>query len=208
MPGRTEAFYHGTTHDIGVGHYVVPARESGKKNYKGTMGYGGQQSGRHAHATTREDEAWDFATRKVSHSTDQARRQDSPTPQDQRARVYEVAPHPMMRKGIYHPDHPRNRKDVTPVHEWLAPKYKVTAVHDIMPGRQGTIPTVNWNQFSSVKSMMSDANHPTDEEVEHGHSFYQSTAFWEKHEQQNAPKPKRTEVTGQLSLFPHLDERR
>jgi hypothetical protein len=206
VTGRNDSFFHGTVHDIGVGRRVLPARESGKSNYKGSMGYGGQRSERHAHATEVEAEAWDFATRKVDHSSQQAMWQDSPRPKSQRARVYEVAPHPMMRKGIYHPDHPRNRKDVTGVHEWLAPNYKVTAVHDIMPGRQGTIPNINWNQFSSVKGM-SDANHPTDEEVEHGHAFYQSPSFWNKHEQQYAPKPKRTEVRGQLSLFPHLDER-
>ena len=205
--GRKASFFHGTVHDIGIGGRILPARESGKSNYKGTMGYAGQRSDRHAYATEDESEAWEFANRKVDRSTEQALRQEQRPPASQRARVYEVAAHPMMRKGVYHPEHPLHRTDVNSVQEWIAPHYKVTAVHDIMPGRQGTFPTINWNQFSSAVSF-SDANHPTDEEVEHGHSFYQSPSFWAKHEQQYAPKPKRVEVTGQLSMFPHLDEGR
>src|SRR4051794_7122714 len=118
MPGRNESFFHGTTHDIGIGGRILPARESGKNNYKGSLGYAQQRSDRHAYASEREDEAWEFADRKVDASADQAIRQGMPTPKSQRARVYEVEPHRMMRKGVYHPDHPQNRKDVSQVHEW------------------------------------------------------------------------------------------
>ena len=74
-----------------------------------------------------------------------------------------------------------------------------------MPGRQGTFPNINWNQFSSVAGIW-DANHPSD--VEEGHEPYASPERKRKFQEMYAPKPPHEEVTGQLPLFPHPDERR
>lgn len=205
MAARNESFFHGTVHDIGVGRHVLPGKVAGKRNKRPSMGYAKQRSEDHAYAAEDEATAWDFATSRAMNSRLQAGKEGHASPPAQRARVYEVAPHPMMRKGVYHPDHPNNNPENGKEREWIAPKFKITGVHDIMPGHQGTFPNINWNQFSSVAGIW-DANHPSD--VEEGHEPYASPARKRKFQETYAPKPPHEEVTGQLPLFPHPDERR
>lgn len=92
-----------------------------------------------------------------------------------RARVYEVEPHPNTEVGTYNPAHPNFWRSVSRRgsrenwDEYTAPHFTVTGVHDIIPGRQGTFPQINWRQFSTRgNSQMYDPNHPTPNEVEHG----------------------------------------
>lgn len=214
MAGRNESFFHGTVHDIGVGRHVLPARAAGKKNKPGSKGYAKQRSDEHAYAAEDEAKAWEFANHRAMNSRLQASEQGhGAAPAAQRARVYEVAPHPMMRKGVYHPDHPKHSPESGADREWIAPQYKITGVHDTMPGHQGTFPNINWNQFATV-SGLSDANHPNDEEVELGHAFSQSPSWRAKNDADlkaqiaSRRNPPQKEVRGQLSLFPHPDERR
>lgn len=208
MAGRNESFFHGTVHDIGVGRHVLPARASGVHNKPGSKGYAMQRSDRHAYASESEAKAWDFAeTRSMTSRLKAGEQGFSHSPSSHRARVYEVAPHPMMRKGVYHADHPKHDPQSGDDREWIAPQYKVKAVHDIMPGRQGTFPSINWNQFSSVVGI-SDANHPSNDDLEMGHEPYQSPRRRQQvdddiHAQMHPVKHE--EVRGQLPLFPERE---
>lgn len=212
MAGRNESFFHGTVHDIGVGHYVLPGKTTGKRNMPPSKGYARQRSADHAYAAENEARAWDFADQRAMNSRIQAGREGHSSPSAQRARVYEVAPHPMMRKGVYHSDHPDHVPDNGADQEWIAPKYKVIGVHDTKPGHQGTFPNINWNQFSIV-SGISDANHPINAE-DNRHAPYSSPSGRAKNDADlaehiaNMRNPPSKEVRGQLPLFEHPAERR
>lgn len=165
MAERNQQFFHGTTHDIGVGNYVLPANQAGKSNW-GAVGYGGQKSSEHAFATESESTAWHFAAKAGQIMRAKANRGEGPYPK--RARVYEVAPNAEMQPGVYHSDHPLHDAGLGDHQEWVAPKFRTTVQHDSEPGRQATFPHINWNQFSAIKTL-SDANHPDDRDIEFGH---------------------------------------
>src|SRR5215475_5226679 len=142
MAGRNESFFHGTVHDIGIGGRILPARETGVHNKPGSKGYSRQRSDRHAYATEDENRAWQFAMERSADSRMKAGEEGHPSPLAHRARVYEVAPHRMMRPGVYHSDNPNHVPGYGDDREWIAPNYKITGVHDIKPGHQGTFPNI------------------------------------------------------------------
>jgi hypothetical protein len=195
MAERNLNFFHGTVHDIGVGRHVLPANKAGRTNYK-DHGYAGQKSSQYAFATEDENIAWDFATRSEQKRRFSAHAQDRPNPPNDRARVYEVSPAPLMRRGVFHSEHPlHNSAEMDDTKEWISSKYRTKRAIDIMPGRQGTFPNINWNQFSAIHTY-SDANHPTDTEVEFGHGNYHGDPhFYDE----KKTEPKVTE--GQLDLY-------
>lgn len=165
---RKQQFFHGTTHDINVGDYIVPASQSGHSQWN-DAGYSGQRSQSHAFATGKEDEAWHFAnTAGTIKRSEYAHGYADEAPG--RVRVHMVDAAPKMRYGVFNPKNfnhdPRNGS----WDEYTAPRFKSKGTIDIMPGRQGTFPQLNWNQFTSDKMPYhQDANHPTDQAIEHGH---------------------------------------
>ena len=114
-----------------------------------------------------------------------------------RPRVYEVEPAHDMVPGPHNADHPDflhnhdldDPEDLAddPVWHKIAKDavrensqdeygsktgFKVKSRIDIMPGRQGTFPEVNWNRFKDPEQVRPswgpDANHPNDEQVRYG----------------------------------------
>lgn len=105
-----------------------------------------------------------------------------------RPRVYEVEPVADDLKpgpwNMEHPDHsyhagydPTDEGVLADVREnehldeWGSKTgFKVTGRIDIMPGRQGTFPSVNWNRFKNTHPAAGpDANHPSTHTEVHGH---------------------------------------
>lgn len=193
MPEQGPQFFHGTTHDI-AGGVIRPANKlPDGKGMWGSMGHSGQRSDEHAFATTDESIAWQFGSQSgisarakraqvVKANENQgyeadlgippAYRQDGvqPVPEVGRVRVHTVAPNPRMKPGVYNRAHPNFRSDQVDLKEFVAPSFRSTGVIDTMPGRQGTFPNINWNQFASSKvDYAQDANHPDDESISDGH---------------------------------------
>lgn len=167
MAERSVQFYHGTTHDVRPGDYIVPANQSGNSQW-GNHGYGSQKSSEHAFATTKEDIGWSFAESAGRLGRSKAVLGYGP-PVD-RVRLHTVAPNPQMRPGVFNSAHPSHDPAQGDLHEWVAPKFRSTGTVDIMPGHQGTFPSLNWNQFSRPRMDPSqDANHPYDSEIIGGH---------------------------------------
>lgn len=169
MDGRSDEFFHGTAYNIPVGQHVLPANKSGRSIW-GSQGHAGQRSDEHAFATTNEDTAWTFANhaKTLGAGRFDAGYADHPVG---RAHVLTVAPNPMMRPGVYNESHPDYNPESGNLHEYVAPRFRVTGRKDIMPGRQGTFPNLNWNQFSHPDmNKVADANHPRDEDIQGGHT--------------------------------------
>lgn len=157
MGERSSQFFHGTSHDI-VGGRILPAIQHDFTVWGATGNVLGQPSHDHAFATSDEDTAWTFAKGAQAHH--QIWDENDPN-RNNRPRVYSVHPHPEMRPGTYEQ-----------FHEYIAPHYDVKDRIDIMPGQQGTFPTLNWNQFRDKANWDSDQhdfNHPTDTEITYGH---------------------------------------
>lgn len=165
---RKQAFFHGTTHDINVGDYIVPANQAGKSQW-GEAGYGGQASSKHAFATGKEHEAWHFAdTAGTIKRSEFAYGHTDEAPG--RVRVHEVGAAPHMRYGIYNPKNFNHDTGHGSYDEYTAPRFRSKGTIDTKPGHQGTIPQLNWNQFGHADfPYHQDANHPTDEQIESGH---------------------------------------
>lgn len=165
---RKQQFFHGTTHDIPVGGYIVPAKQSGRSQWNGA-GYGGQRSESHAFATGKEHEAWHFADTAGTIQRSQylhGYADEAPG----RVRVHVVDAAPKMRYGIYNPKNFNHDSRNGSWDEYTAPRFKSKGTIDIKPGHQGTFPQLNWNQFGGPDfPYHQDANHPTDEQIEKGH---------------------------------------
>lgn len=163
--------YHGTTYDL-QGKDIKPAARVSHPNMSvwGDLGHSGQQSKDHAFATESEDTAWQFASQAgMMKRSEAVRGYLPPTVQVGRVRVHEVAPHPLMRPGVYHADHPAHDGGED-LQEWVAPSFRSKGTIDTMPGRQGTFPQLNWNQFKSDRAgYAEDANHPSDQDISMGH---------------------------------------
>ncbi len=190
-----DQFFHGTTHNIKDG-MVRPADHAGKNVSEYSMGDPGDMSeGDHAFVTKDEDYAWKAAS--IFHEN------------GRRPRVYETGSAPDMKPGPWNKEHPDylahhelqtlevggetyhpDEESVKYAHSQHQPEYAsktgfpVRSRIDIMPGRQGTFPEVNWNTHRAIndgsgpraprdlgerRDAMSqrglDANHPTDHEV-------------------------------------------
>jgi hypothetical protein len=183
-PGQFKGpLYHGTTFDV-QGKDIVPAtRLAESKSVWKDAGHSGQQSSSHAFATESENTAWQFGSlagtlkraqadaasdRNRSLSPDvssmlgQPHPAPEPVPEVGRVRVHTVAPNPLMQRGVFHADNPAFKEGDQDLKEWKAPAFRVTGTQDIMPGRQGTFPQLNWNQFKTPgSSYQIDANHPS-----------------------------------------------
>jgi hypothetical protein len=171
-----DQFFHGTTHDITDG-MVRPADAVNKPVSEYSFGDPGDMSqGDHAFAS-RNDEQYAWHAAQSFH------------PGQGRARVYQVAPAKDMVPGPWNKDHPDFLHHVGygdpkeyPPHEnpeahqealndhqdeWASKTgWPVTGRIDTKPGRQGTFPQVNWNEFSksTVVNAHMDANHPNDDQ--------------------------------------------
>jgi len=164
MEGRRGSFFHGTTHDImAEGGRVLPAEKTGNSVW-GRGPSEGQNAMKVAHASESENIAWKFAKQAhvMKDSAVKAGYADKPPG---RAHVLQVDPNPAMKPGHYHPASPsHNPEHHDDLREWVAPAFKATGRIDVMPGRQGTLPPVNWNQFKHVSAGAEDVNHPRNDD--------------------------------------------
>jgi hypothetical protein len=192
-----DQFFHGTAHAIKDG-MVRPANDVDKDISEYSFGDPGDMSeGDHAFATNDENYAWHAAHN--FHST------------RQRPRVYEVDPAPDMKPGPWNKDHPDFLHHVEygdpeeyPPHENKEAYHEALQSHqpeygsptgfpvrkriDIMPGRQGTFPTINWSRYATGQRGLGDrsnVNHPTDYEASTS-----ATERTEAYKAKNAPAPK------------------
>lgn len=188
-PGQFKGpLFHGTTFDV-QGKDIVPAKrlDPTKSNWE-EAGHSGQSSRDHAFASESEHIAWQFGSQassiqrykaaaiqaanertspEVSRLMGMAHPEPQAVPEVGRVRVHTVAPNPMMQRGVYHGDHPNFSEHTEDLQEWKSPAFRITGTHDIMPGRQGTFPQLNWNQFSKGQPNQ-DANHPDDHSAKFG----------------------------------------
>jgi hypothetical protein len=115
---------------------------------------------------------------------------------DRRTRVYTVAPHPEMKRGVYHGMYK----------EHVAPSFNVEDRIDTMPGHQGTFPSINWKQFEQFvpnpEGIPRDVNHPTPHQVEHGMTAPRPERMARLAVVAKASIPNRNQVSGnQMDLF-------
>lgn len=180
--GRSDQFFHGTTHAITDG-VVRPVNDvPGKHVSEYSMGDPGDMSeGDHAFAI-RNDENYAWHAAGTFHKN------------GRRPRVYEVEPAADMKPGPWNKEHPDflrhaeldpddkdypiddwMRSDAVKSHhqdEWASKTgFPVKKRIDIMPGRQGTFPEVNWNRFKGPDTHPAygpDVNHPSDDQIKYG----------------------------------------
>jgi hypothetical protein len=194
-----DQFFHGTTHNITDG-MVRPADHADKPVSEYSFGDPGDMSeGDHAFAI-RNDENYAWHAAGTFHKN------------GRRPRVYEVsAPHDMT-PGPYnkaHPDflahnelddptgeYPPSKEDIAEAErnhqdEWASKTgFPVKRRIDIMPGHQGTFPSVNWNRYKDgAPAWGPDANHPSDAHIEHG--------MYPKEEPKPAPAQPRARQKGE-----------
>jgi hypothetical protein len=156
MP-RLEDFYHGTSANIPVGSKIVPGKTIGTDYSKDEKSIRRQKTSDLVFTTQNENVAWDYAHAAALASGG-------------RAKVYGVNPSPNAQPGLFNSMHKNfrgsNREDLA---EYASSSATVHTQHDIMPGRQGTLP-INWHQFGGDTPYgVMNVNHPTPGEVEHGH---------------------------------------
>lgn len=179
--------FHGTASSIPVGDRIVSAKRGGQVSHWDDAGdHLGQPSRDHAFATSSEQTAWHFAR----HASSQL----PSTWGSARARVYEVAPNPRMKPGVH-----------TELKEYIAPSFKTTGVHDIMPGQQGTFPQINWKRHLPKDSYGQEPNHPITNPghlLSHGEQIAQHNDRVEEAQENAHVKFKaRIESIGQTALF-------
>lgn len=170
-----DQFFHGTTHNIKDG-VVRPAWDVGKEPSEYSLGdHGDMSEGDHAFAVRNdENHAWMAAHRFHKNG--------------RRPRVYEVEPAKDMTPGPWNMDHPEHAdamgydrsepevvaeiRETDHIDEYGSKTgWPVKQRIDIMPGRQGTFPQINWNRFKDTGGAAwgPDVNHPNDEAIELGH---------------------------------------
>lgn len=208
-----DQFFHGTTHVIKDG-MVRPANDTPHYPSEYSMGDPGDMSeGDHAFVS-RNDENYAWHAAMTFHKN------------GRRPRVYETGPAADMTPGPWnkeHPDflkhhdldeeetgyepHPDDIKEAMDSHqdEWASKTgFPVRKRIDIMPGSQGTFPTINWNRFrdpaSSYRFSGYELNHPTDRQISDGTRWREDLEgkATQKviHEDDNKPKlPPRREAT-------------
>jgi len=166
--------YHGTAMDV-EGGKVLPASEHGKGSYWGSTGQSrGEAANKHAWAVPDEERAWNFAHDRVVHTSNEH-------DWNPRARVYAVHQNEAQSPG----------HDKSIPGEVKAPHFDVAQRHDIMPGRQGTFPEVNWNnhvQHTGLFRENEDANHPTNLSVQFGHKYSHEGDHWNGQMRRQAAK--------------------
>lgn len=147
-----QQFFHGTRANLGVGDSILPSGKTGVEpvheisspNYV----YMTQSHGDFEHTPVEaENKAWNWGRTGFG-------AEDS-SGANARTWVGVVKPHGEVHdEGV----------------ESLARSATILERHDIMPGRQGTFPSINWNQFGGKYA--SGMNHPSDEDIMGGHDAY------------------------------------
>lgn len=172
-----DQFFHGTTYPIT--DMVRPANDTDHHVSEYSMGDPGDMSeGDHAFVS-RNNEAYAWHAAHAFHVN------------GRRPRVYETGPAEDMKPGPWNkehpdflahhelddPDYPPSKEDVATAEsnhqdEWASKTgFPVRRRIDIMPGRQGTFPEINWNRFKQGghrTAMGLEVNHPTSEQVQYG----------------------------------------
>lgn len=173
--------FHGTASDI-KGDKILPAKVHGEHSHWGEAGSEwGEPSHDHAWAHPDEKKTWEFAHDRVIVSDNHPR-----------ARVYAVKPNDQMTPG-----------NGGVKGEFKAPHFDVAHPVDIMPGRQGTFPEINWNNHVRTMSKFpedEDANHPKDVSVRFGHGD-----SWGDH--WNGPMREAARTEDMHRYMQHLDDR-
>lgn len=189
----SEPLFHGTAATFQPGDQILPATTHGGQSHWGDTGSDrGQPSREHAFATSDEDQAWHFA-RHAAAASSTARLEGWVVPN--RARVYGVEPNAQMRPGAH-----------KMLKEYIAPSFKVGPdVHDIMPGRQGTLtsgngPAFNWNPFRDQRHA-EDANHPSNDDAQYTTPGSRNAGVYAQQEQAHTAFKSRVESLGQTALF-------
>lgn len=154
---KDQFLFHGTATDV-PGDKILPAKVHGGTSHWGDIGSTrGEPANAHAWAHPDEKQTWDFAMDRVIHTSNE-------TEWNPRARVYAVHPNAQQSPG----------KDPSIPGEVKAPHFDIAQRIDIMPGRQGTFPEINWNDHilhTGGLSDKEDANHPKDTSVQFGHKY-------------------------------------
>lgn len=148
--------FHGTAMNV-EGDKLLPASVHGKGSYWGATGGDarGEAAQDHAWAHPDENKAWQFAHDRVIHTS-------NTEDWNPRARVYAVHQNEQQSPG----------HDASIPGEVKAPHFDVAKRIDIMPGRQGTFPEINWNHHVVHTGLFTDdedANHPTNLSIQFGH---------------------------------------
>lgn len=133
-----QQFFHGTRAHIPVGGSVLPSGKTGVEPNHDIS------DASRVYLETNENEAWKWA--------------DS---------AYGGASETLGRPWVGRVK-PTGGADGHGVGEHTAKSAQVVERHDIMPGRQGTFPTINWNQFAKF----SEVNHPSDADIAGGHDVF------------------------------------
>ena len=156
--------YHGTTREIKG--QVLPAEVHGGHSYWDTTGSTRDEPARKfAWAHPDEGVTWDAAHDRVNaHIISDAEANGGEDPPLRRARVYAVKPNANQSPG-HDPSLPGEVKST---------HFDIVHQIDTMPGRQGTFPDVNWNEYTKGSRSRylpgdEDANHPSNLSVQFGH---------------------------------------
>lgn len=179
--------FHGTTHNITDGT-VRPANDVGKNVSEYSLGDPGDLSkGDHAFTTHDENYAWQAAN--IFHKNGRRPRvyETSAVPDMKPGPWNKDHPDFLHHHEVDNPDdydmsgddaqHVTRMREVVEdtiatYHqpEFASPTgFPVRKRIDIMPGRQGTFPDVNWNRVKKEgPSYGADANHPSDEQIQYG----------------------------------------
>lgn len=156
--------YHGTAKDV-QGAQILPASVHGGHSYWGDTGSTrGEPSQDHAWAHPDEDKTWEFAHDRANFELVSEGRRLGEDPVIPRARVFALHPNENQSPG----GDPSIPGEVKSTH------FDIAHPIDTMPGRQGTFPGVNWNEYTKGSKSRylpgdEDANHPTDLSIQFGH---------------------------------------
>lgn len=134
-------FFHGTRAPLAVGAHLLP---TGKTGVAANHGISSKKS---VYMHTDEHEAWEW-----SHVAYGGASEGKPLARPWVGRVQPQGLHATYRMGGEH----------------TAPSAQVLDRRDIMPGRQGTFPSINWNQFAEHV----EVNHPDDADILGGHDAF------------------------------------
>ena len=147
--------FHGTTRDIEG--QILPAKVHGGHSYWGETGHTrSEPSNEYAWAHPNEQVAWQAALDRVeSHYVEGEEK-------GPRARVYAVHPNENQSPGM----------DKSMAGEIKSTHFDIAHPVDTMPGRQGTFPSINWNEYTGKGQYLpgdEDTNHPSHLSVQFGH---------------------------------------
>lgn len=201
-----EQFFHGTSHEI-KGGMIRPAEAVGKSAGTYSFGDPGDLSqGDHAFAI-RNDEEYAWHAAQTFHPNGGRARvyQVDPAPDMKPGPWNKDHPDFLAHHDLDNPDDydmsgddsqlvAGMRKDIEAAKaehqdEWASPTgFPVRKRIDVMPGRQATFPSENWNDYKVLKPGMPrfglDANHPDDKQVAGGMHWSENERIAAKQEKE------------------------